>query len=112
MDSRGSSTRPEVLEIRAGQREGGVRVDVARERQRDVAGVIVGTEELPRVVESRCVEVGHLADRRPVVRMVGRKQRRQHHHRRETVRTVFVVLAALVEHDVALVREFCLGQRR
>ena len=44
--------------------------------------------------------------------MVRRKQRRQHGHRRQAVGPVLVVLPALVQHDVALVRELLLRQRR
>ena len=44
--------------------------------------------------------------------MVGGIERRQHRHRRPAVRAVLVVLAPLVEDDVALVRELGFGQRR
>ncbi len=44
--------------------------------------------------------------------MIGRKQRREQRHRRQPVRAVLVVLPPLVQHDVALVRELGLGQRR
>ena len=63
-------------------------------------------------VELRGLQVGDLADRRPVVRMIRREQRRQQRHRRETVGPVLVVLPPLVQHHVALIRELRLGQRR
>ena len=44
--------------------------------------------------------------------MVRRKQRREHRHRRQAVRPVLVVLPPLVQHDVALIGELRLGQRR
>ena len=58
------------------------------------------------------MQIGDFADRRPVIGMLGRKQRGQHRHRRQTVGPVLVVLTPLVEHDVPLVRELRVGQRR
>ena len=74
--------------------------------------MIVAAEERVHFVELHRLQVGDLADRRPVVRMIRRKQRRQQRHRRQPVRPVLVVLPPLVQHDVALVRELRLGQRR
>ena len=44
--------------------------------------------------------------------MIGRKQRRRERDAGEAVRPILVVLPPLVEHDVALVLELLLGQRR
>ena len=74
--------------------------------------MIVATEERVHFVELHGLQVGDLADRGPVVRMIRREERGEQRHRRETVRAVLVVLAALVQHDVALVRELCLRERR
>ena len=74
--------------------------------------MVVAPEERLHFVELHGVQVRHFADRRPVIRMFRREQRRQERHRREPVRTVLVILTALVQHDVALVRELRLGERR
>ena len=74
--------------------------------------MVVAAEERVYLVELNGVEILDLADRRPVIRMIRRKQRRQQRHRREPVRTVLVVLPPFVQHDVALVRELRLGERR
>ena len=74
--------------------------------------MIVALKECMDLVELGGLEVRDLADRRPMVRMVRRKQRAEHRHRREAVRAILVVLTPLVQHDVALVDEFRLRDRR
>ena len=44
--------------------------------------------------------------------MIEREQRLRDRHAGEAVRTILVILAPLVEDDVALILEFLLGQRR
>ncbi len=63
-------------------------------------------------VEADGVEVGDLADCGPVIRMIRSEERCHHRHGGQTVGPVLVVLPALVQHHVALVRELGLGQRR
>ena len=110
----GVNGRPggDVAEVRAREIERAGRIDVARKRERRVRRVIVGAEKLAHFVQLQPVQVLDLTDRRPVVRMIRRKQRREHRHAREAVRPVLVVLAPFVQHHVALVRELGFGQRR
>jgi hypothetical protein len=98
--------------MRVDQLEGAVRIDVAREGDRRVARMIVAPEERLHFFEADRLEVRDFTDRRPMIGMIGREQRRQQRHRREPVRPVLVVLPAFVQHDVALVRELRLRQRR
>ncbi len=93
------------------KRERRGRVDVARNRQRRVAGVVVTREERPYVVQACRAQIVRAADRQPVVRMVGREQRVDDGHAGHAVRAVLVVLPPLVEDDVALIAELLLGQR-
>jgi hypothetical protein len=74
--------------------------------------VIVAAEERVHLVELHRLQVGNLADRRPVIGVIRRKERRQQRHRRQAVGAVFIILPPLVEHDLTLVRELRLGQRR
>ena len=69
-------------------------------------------EEAPGVVHRRGHEVGGRADGHPVIRVVGRKERRRQRHAGEAVGTVLVVLPALVQHHLALGGELLLRQRR
>ena len=64
------------------------------------------------LVEADGVEIRDLTNGRPVVGMIGRKERRQHGHRRETIRAILVILPALVQHHVALVGKLRFRQRR
>ena len=52
------------------------------------------------------------ADRQPVIRMIRRIERRDDRHAREAVGPILVLLPPLVEHDVALVLELRVGERR
>ena len=54
-------------------------------------------------------EIGHRADRRPTIGMVGREHRRQNDFVHQAVGPVLVALPALVADDVALVVEFFLA---
>ena len=74
--------------------------------------MIVPLKERAHLVQPDGVEIRDLADRRPVIRMIGREERREHRHRREAVGAILVILAPLVQHDVALVGELGFGQRR
>ena len=103
-------TGGQIAEVVAGQRVGLFGVDVAGQRQRGIGGMVIGAEEPPHFIGFGGIEVGNLTDRGPVIRMIGRIQRRQHHHRRQTVGTVFIVLPPLVEHDIALIRELGIGE--
>jgi hypothetical protein len=104
--------RRQFAEILGDEVERAHDIDVAGDRQRSVARVIVAAEKRVDFVELDRLQVGDLADRGPVVRVIGRKQRRQERHRREPVGPVLVVLPPFVQHHVALVVEFGLGQRR
>ena len=109
---RDARTRFDVFEVAPRQRQRVSGVDVAGDGQRRVRRMVVGAEEMADFIELGGIEVGDLANRRPVVRMVRRKQRRQHRHRREAVRAVFVVLAPFVQHDITLIGELGVGQSR
>ena len=74
-------------------------------------GPIVGLEERAHVSELGRAQIGRFADGQPVIGMLRRIQRRDHRHAREAVRAVLVILPPLVEHHVALVLEFLIGQR-
>ena len=74
--------------------------------------MVIPREERVDLVEPHLVQVRDLADGRPVIRMIGRKQRRDNRHRAEAVRPVLVVLPPLVEDDRPLVRELGFGQGR
>ena len=74
--------------------------------------MIVAAEERVHFVELHRLQIRDLADRRPVVRVIRRIERRQQRHRREPIRAVLVILPALVQHDVALVRKLRAGERR
>ena len=116
-DARGTDdlarrTGRDLAEVMLRQRKGARRLDGARDCQRGVARVIVRREKRLHLVQCRRSKVVGAANRQPVIRMVGRIERRQHRHRRAPVRAVLVVLASLVEDDVALVVEFRVGERR
>jgi hypothetical protein len=100
-----------LAEVAVDERQRRVGIDVAGQRDRGVRRMVIAAEERLHFLEPCGLEVGHFADRRPVIRMVRWKQRREHRHRRQAVWTVLVVLAALVQDDVALVAEFRVGQR-
>ena len=51
------------------------------------------------------------ADRHPVIRVIGRIERRDERHAGKPVGTVLVVLPPLVEDDVALILELGFGER-
>ena len=89
-----------------------VGIDVARERDRRIRRMVVAREERVDLVEPDGIQIRHLADRRPVVRMIGRKERGQDGHRAQAIRPVLVILPPLVQDHGALVRELGLGQRR
>ena len=74
--------------------------------------MVVAAEERLHFFELHRVQIGDLPDGRPVIRMVRRKQPGENRHRGQPVRPVLVVLPPFVEHDVALIRELRLGQRR
>ena len=74
--------------------------------------MVVAAEERLHLVELHGVQIGDLADGGPVVRVVGREQRREHRHRRQPVGAVLVVLTPFVQHDITLIRELRLRQRR
>ena len=74
--------------------------------------MVVGAEELADVLELHRPDVVGRPNRHPVVRVVGRKERRHHGHHRQAVRPVLVVLPALVQHHVPLRLEALAGQRR
>ena len=74
--------------------------------------MIVGPEKLAYVFECRRVEIRGLTDGHPVIRVIGREHRRNDRHGGEAIRPVFVVLPALVQHDLALRFELLRGQSR
>ena len=111
-NGRGSWTAGQIAEVSLGEIEGAFGLDVACQRQRRIRRVIVGPEERLDVLEAHRAEIIGRPDRRPVVGMLLRKQRRDNRHEREPVRAVLVVLPPLVEHDVALGLESLRRHRR
>jgi hypothetical protein len=93
----------DVAEMIFDERERARGIDVAGQGNRRVPWMVVAPEEGVYLVEAHRLEIGDFTDRRPVIRMIGREQRRQQGHRRETVWAVLVILPALVQHDVALI---------
>ena len=73
--------------------------------------MVIALKESVDLVELRGLQIRNLADCRPVIWMIRWKERAEHRHRREAVGTILVVLPALVQHDVPLIREFRLRQR-
>ena len=104
--------RVEIAEVGFRQPQGFVGLHVPRDRQRGIRGPVVGAEELARILDLRGGDVFRRADREPVVRMVGRVQRGNDRHAGKAVGPVLVLLATLVQHDVALILELGIGQRR
>ncbi len=112
MDRIDRLARIDLTEVAVDEHECLLGIDVARERDRGIGRVIVPAKERADLVELGGLQIGDVPDRRPVIRMVWRKERRQERHRREAVRTILVVLPPLVEDDVALIRELGVGQGR
>lgn len=83
--------------------EGLLGIDVADDREHRVVRRVVRTEELPRVVEGRRVQVGHRADRRVVVRVALGVGKRCQALEGGAVGHVVITLSAFVLHHVALV---------
>ena len=102
----------ELAEVVLGQAQRLVRLDVASDRQRRVRGPVVGLEERAHVLDARRGDVLGGADRQPVIGMIRRIERRDDRHSREAVGAILVLLPPLVEHDVALVLELRVGERR
>ena len=99
-------------EVRLDERQHPLGVDVAREGQRRVSRMVETLEERAHVVERRRAEIVGAADGEPVIRVLRREEGAHRGHGRHAVRPVLVVLAPLVQHDLALVDELRLGQRR
>ena len=104
-DRRRSRALIEIAKIGRRQRDGAIGIDVAGNRQRGVARLVVGLKKLADVIEPRGLDVLGSANGHPVIRMIGWIQRRDERHPGEAVRTILVVLPPLVEDDVALVFE-------
>src|SRR5438034_1287186 len=83
----GAGTGWNLLEVRANERERRVGIDVAGERNGRVGRMVVPLKKRADLAQPGGLEIRDLADRRPVVRMIGRKERAEHRHRREAVRT-------------------------
>ena len=101
-----------LLEVGTNERERVIRIDIARECNRRIRRMVVARKERVDLVQPDGIQVRHLADGGPVVRMIGWEERGQDGHRAQTVRPVLVILPPLVEDHGALVRELGLGQRR
>ena len=102
----------DLAEVALDERERGVGVDIAGNRNRRVRRVVERAEELAGVLHARRHEVGRRANRDPRIRMVGREQRLGERHARQTVGPVLVVLPPFVQHDLAFGRELLFAQGR
>ena len=92
--------RPDLLEV-----------DVSADGERGVVRPVPAAEEALDVFQARRREVFVRADGQPAVRVVGRIERSCDRAAHPSVRTVLVVLPALVLHDVALSVELLLVDR-
>jgi hypothetical protein len=102
----------DLTEVVIHQDEGFGRIDVARDGNRRILWPIVLLKKRLHVVEFGGAQIVCRANREPVVRMIGRVERRHERHPCQAVGTVLIVLPALVQHHVALVVEFGCRQRR
>jgi hypothetical protein len=100
-----------AAEVVRGHLERVVGVHVAGESQRRVRRTVVRLKERANVLQPGGADVLGRADRHPVVRVIGRVERRRCCHSRQPIRPVLVVLPPLVEHDLALVLELGFAQR-
>lgn len=78
------------------------RIDVPGDHQHRVVGRVVRPEEAPHVLERGRLQVGHRADDRPAVRVLGRVEALEDVLLGESVGPVLVGLPALVLHHALL----------
>ena len=99
-----------LSEARGRQFQRAIRIHVAGDRQRRIRRVVVAAEERAHVVGRRGPQVIGRTDGGPLVGVAVREEGVEHRESRHAVGPVLVVLAPLVQHDVALVVELRLRE--
>ncbi len=108
------SARParDISEVALGQLDPPLGLEVTDQHQYRVVRRVVGPEEPPHILQARRVEVLHETDRRVAIRVALREGQPQHRLHGQPIGPVLIRLPALVLHDVTLVVQLLLGDRR